>query len=167
MKSFGKVSPNDPPEDDGNPVSRFGGQRGGGAGRGPRGQNATNFRNLSPDKKAYVYAQDENLYYAEVSAEDKPVQLTKDGVKDYGYGSAAADAKEKRVRVNAVWSPDSKSFAIERRDSRKVKDLYLVNSLNSGRISRCSISIGWKHRITFASPDEIAFSEILSCATST
>jgi len=128
VKSVGKVSPNDPPDDDGTPPARFGGQRGTGAGRGQRGPNA-NFRNTSPDKKAFVYAQDENLYYAEVSAEDKPIQLTKDGVKDYGYGAAAADAKEKRVRVNAVWSPDSKSFAIERRDSRKVKDLYLVNSL--------------------------------------
>ncbi len=130
LKQVGKVLPTDPPEDDAPPANRFGGQRGGGGGRGgARGAAGTNFRVLSPDKKAYVYAQDENLYYAEVSAEDKPVQLTKDGVKDYGYGSAAADAKEKRIRVGAIWSPDSKSFAIERRDSRKVKDLYLVNSL--------------------------------------
>ena len=76
-----------------------------------------------------MYAQDENLYYAEVSAEDKPIQITKDGAKEYGFGTAAADAKEKRVHVNAVWSPDSKAFSIERYDSRKVKDLYLVNSL--------------------------------------
>jgi len=127
IKSLGKVGPNDPPEDDSAPPNRQGGQRGGGQG-GNRGQ-APNFRNLSPDKKAYVYAQDENLYYAEVSAEDKPIQITKDGAKEYGFGTAAADAKEKRVHVNAVWSPDSKAFSIERYDSRKVKDLYLVNSL--------------------------------------
>ncbi len=130
LKSVGKVGPNDPPEGDTPPPNRFGGQRGGGRG-GARGTAGTpaNFRVLSPDKKAYVYAQDENLYYAEVSAEDKPVRLTTDGAKDYGFGSAAPDAKEKRIRVNATWSPDSKAFSIERFDSRKVKDLYLVNSL--------------------------------------
>jgi len=132
LKTVGKVGPNDPPEGDTPPQGRFGNFRGGGGQGGNRGQ-AANFRNVSPDKKAYVYAQDENLYYAEVAAEDKPVQLTKDGVKDYGYGSAAANAREKRVRVNAVWSPDSKAFVIERRDSRKVKDLYLVNSLTMPR----------------------------------
>ncbi|MDR3691724.1 MAG: DPP IV N-terminal domain-containing protein [Fimbriimonas sp.] len=126
LKSVGKVGPNDPPDEVTPPPGRFGGQNG--VRRGQRGQ-ADNFRNLSPDKKAYVYAQDENLYFAEVSAEDKPIQLTKDGAKDYGFGAAAADAKEKRVRVNATWAPDSKAFSIERYDSRKVKDLYLVNSL--------------------------------------
>jgi len=131
VKSVGKVGPNDPPEGDTPPPNRFGG-RGGGGGRGAgfgQGAGVANFRNTSPDKKAYVYAQDENLYYAEVSAEDKPVQLTKDGEKNYGYGAAAPNAREKRVRVNATWSPDSKAFSIERFDSRKVKDLYLVNSL--------------------------------------
>lgn len=127
LKSVGKVNPNDPPEDDGVVRGRFQG-RGGGQGRGQRSP-AEGFRNLSPDKKAYVYAQDENLYYADVAAEDKPIQLTKDGEKNYGYGSADAEAREKRVRVNATWSPDSKAFSIERFDTRKVKDLYLVNSL--------------------------------------
>ncbi len=130
LKDVGKVKPGDPPEEGALPQGRFGGRGGGGGrGRGGQGANAVNFRNLSPDKKAYVYAQDENLYFAEVSAEDKPIQLTKDGEKYYGFGIADAGAREKRVRVNAVWSPDSKAFSIERSDSRKVKELYLVNSL--------------------------------------
>lgn len=126
LKALGKATAAD--TEDVTPRPRFG--RGGGQRfRGRPGGNAANFRNLSPDKKAYVYAQGENLYYAEVSAEDKPVQLTTDGEQYYGFGTAAADAKEKRVRVNAEWSPDSKSFSIERGDTRKVKDLYLVDSL--------------------------------------
>lgn len=125
LKSLGKVNPNDT-EDAAPPPSRFG-RFGGGFRRGRGGTD--NFRNLSPDKKAYVYAQGENLYYAEVSSEDKPVQLTKDGEQYYGFGAAAADAREKRVHVDGEWSPDSKAFSIRRDDSRKVKDLYLVNSL--------------------------------------
>ena len=130
LTGVAKVSPNDPPEEDAAPR-----QRGGGGGRGFRANAGANenFRTLSPDKKAYVYAQDENLYFAEVSAEDKPVQITKDGEKYYGFGAAAPGAKEKRVRVNGSWSPDSKSFSVERFDTRKVKELYLVNSLAQPR----------------------------------
>jgi dipeptidyl aminopeptidase/acylaminoacyl peptidase len=132
LKSVGKVSPNDPSEEDAPPRERLGGR--GGRGGGPGSRTSTDgFRTLSPDKKAYVYAQDENLYFAEVAAEDKPIQLTKNGEKYYGFGSAAANAREKRVRVNATWSPDSKAFCIERFDTRKVKDLYLVNSLSQPR----------------------------------
>jgi dipeptidyl aminopeptidase/acylaminoacyl peptidase len=50
-----------------------------------------------------------------------------------GAGGAGANASEKRVRTNAVWSKDSKHFFITRTDTRKVKDLYLVNSLSQPR----------------------------------
>lgn len=142
-----------------------GGNRGGG-GQGFGGPNALNrdFRNYSPDKKAYVYAMDDNLYYvAVVDGKDQdPIQLTKDGEKDYSFGSrrdadelrqqlqqqqiqiqddgtgdqgtgGTRNANEKRVRANATWSKDSKRFYIGRSDSRKVKDLYLVNSLSEPR----------------------------------
>lgn len=42
---------------------------------------------------------------------------------------------EKRVRANVTWSDDSKRFFVTRRDSRKVKDLFLVNSLTEPRPS--------------------------------
>ncbi|HXT29383.1 MAG TPA: hypothetical protein VN716_08895, partial [Vicinamibacterales bacterium] len=35
--------------------------------------------------------------------------------------------------VNVVWSPDSKRFALVRRDERKVKDLWVINALSSPR----------------------------------
>jgi dipeptidyl aminopeptidase/acylaminoacyl peptidase len=44
-----------------------------------------------------------------------------------------ARSREMRVRANVEWSPDSKSFAVVRMDSRKVKDLFLVNALNNPR----------------------------------
>ena len=35
--------------------------------------------------------------------------------------------------VNIIWSPDSKRFALIRRDERKVKDLWVINALSSPR----------------------------------
>ncbi len=44
------------------------------------------------------------------------------------------DAKNMRVRAgNVVWSADSSKFALVRRDSRLVKDLWVINSLGTPR----------------------------------
>jgi dipeptidyl-peptidase 4 len=44
------------------------------------------------------------------------------------------DAKNARTRAgNIVWAPDSSRFALVRRDSRKVKDLWVINALASPR----------------------------------
>lgn len=125
------------------------GGRGGFRGQG-QGQRSADFRNYSPDKKAYVYALDHNLYYVAVvdAKEGEPIQLSKDGEKDHSFGSRSEQteqqqeqtqtegqtrSQEKRVRANATWSKDSKRFFITRSDSRKVKDLFLVNSLAEPR----------------------------------
>jgi dipeptidyl aminopeptidase/acylaminoacyl peptidase len=135
----------------------FGGFGGGGRGAGGAGA-ARDFRNWSPDKSAYIYAQDHNLFYVAVvdKKEQPPVQLSKDGVKDYSFGSRSgeaeiqqmmqqdgttttqggtANANEQRVRAGGTWSKDSKRFYTSRTDQRKVKDLYLVNSLTMPRPS--------------------------------
>lgn len=52
---------------------------------------------------------------------------------DDGTGDDEPPVPEKRVRANVTWSEDSKRFFISRDDSRKVKDLYLVNSLTEPR----------------------------------
>ncbi|HJP83174.1 MAG TPA: DPP IV N-terminal domain-containing protein [Fimbriimonadaceae bacterium] len=134
--------------------------RGGGGGgfQGGFGQGNRDFRNYSPDRKTFVYAMDHNLYLVEVKdgKEQDPIQLTKDGEKDYSFGSrqeqeeirqqfqqqddegeqtqnSATQNADKRVRANVTWSKDSKRFFVMRNDSRKVKDLYLVNSLSEPR----------------------------------
>ena len=135
----------------------FGGFGGGGRGAGGAGA-ARDFRNWSPDKSAFIYAQEHNLFYVAVvdKKEQPPVQLSKDGVKDYSFGSrsgeaeiqqmmqqdgttttqgGAANANEQRVRAGGTWSKDSKRFYTSRTDQRKVKDLYLVNSLTMPRPS--------------------------------
>lgn len=131
------------------PGPGFGGG-GGGGGFGQGGGANRDFKNTSPDKKAYVYAMDHNLYYvAVVDGKDQtPIQLTKDGEKDFSFGSRQEQTEqqilnqgtvtdppstERRVRANATWSKDSKRFYITRGDSRKVKELFLVNSLSEPR----------------------------------
>lgn len=104
------------------------------------GRNSGDFKNMSPDKKFYVYAQDHNLYFVDVADEKNPIQITKDGVKDYSFGDRDDDAKDAdgkpmdpRVRANVTWSPDSKTFFVQRNDERKVTDLYLVDNLAQPR----------------------------------
>ncbi|MCW5943033.1 MAG: DPP IV N-terminal domain-containing protein [Fimbriimonadaceae bacterium] len=112
----------------------------------------TEFRNFSPDKKAYVYAKDHNLYFVETSDETKHTQLTTDGERYYSFGARAGTGNEfefqqqqqtqtqqtqtppeERVRAQVTWSEDSKAFYVVRRDVRKVSELYLVNSLAEPR----------------------------------
>lgn len=137
-----------------------GGQRFGGGQGGPGGQQRADFRNYSPDRKAYVYAQEHNLFLVEVvdGKDQPPIQLTKDGERDYSFGARQTQgqqqqqqeqeqqqeqqqqqnqqqSRETRVRANVTWSKDSKRFYVTRFDSRKVKELFLVNSLTEPRPS--------------------------------
>lgn len=163
FKNLGKPKPPTgppaaPPE---NPVfvgrtggAGFGGF-GGGGGQGGPGRGQPDFRNWAPDRKSFIYAQDHNLFYVEVvdGKEKDPIQLTKDGEKDYSFGSRAeqdemrqqmqqmtgqtqqggGQTRETRVRSSGTWSKDSKRFFISRSDSRKVKDLFLVNNVSMPR----------------------------------
>ncbi len=124
------------------------------------GGGAQNFRNFSPDRKAYVYAKDHNLFYVETEKETDVIQLTKDGEMSFSFGSRdgtgndyaviqrigetqqgqgqggqGGQNREDRVRAQASWSEDSKYFHVTRRDSREVANLFLVNSLNEPRPS--------------------------------
>ena len=125
---------------------------GGGGGRqgGPGGQ--ANVRNYSPDSTMFVFGRAYNVYLVNVAKNDT-VQLSKDGEKDRAFtagnfgGGQLQDttdqtnqtqtdsiaALNRPVRVQADWAPDSKSFLIRRNDQRKVKPLYLVNSLSMPR----------------------------------
>jgi dipeptidyl aminopeptidase/acylaminoacyl peptidase len=90
-------------------------------------------------------------------------QLTTDGVEHYSYAGGGRgqggqqqqqqqqqqldeqeqdqqqdqqgeDAKNIRVRaVNVVWAPDSSKFGLLRRDSREVKDLWVINAIATPR----------------------------------
>lgn len=117
---------------------------------------------ISPDGKTVVFARDFNLYkmsredYEKLKDNDMKsdkkktdakkmdslvveTQLTDFGVKDFGFGmpysylntDTLADGKRKGQWV--VWSPDSKHFAVTLEDNRKVKELWVVNSMANPR----------------------------------
>ena len=130
----------------------IGGGQGGGGGRGGVG-GANNVRNYSPDSTMFVFGRAYNVYLVQVAKNDT-VQLSKDGEKDRSFSASGFGGGQQQdttqdqnnqtqtdtlaalnrpVRVAADWAPDSKSFYIRRSDQRKVKPLYLVNSLSMPR----------------------------------
>ncbi len=109
-----------------------------------------------------MFARDHNLYFVDKANLKDTLKISTDGEKNHSFGfrdttavddstqqddgggrggrGGGAAARDPRVRANVVWSPDSKSFAIQRQDSRKVKELYLVNVLAEPRPTLSSYS---------------------------
>ena len=105
---------------------------------------------ISPDKKTVVYAKDLNLYrmsyedYQKARKDENDstiveIQLTTDGVKDFGYGmpykmvNTDTLLNGKRRAVYGMWSPDSRHFATILTDEREVKDLWVINVISNPR----------------------------------
>jgi dipeptidyl-peptidase 4 len=95
--------------------------------------------NLSPDEKYSVHARGNDLYLVEAASLEADVEhtrLTHDGIEGYAWGPdyALIDDSDIELRaVDAVWSPNSKRFALLRQDSRGVADLWLVDHLAEPR----------------------------------
>ena len=105
---------------------------------------------VSPDKKTVIYAKDLNLYrmsyedYQKARKDEKDstiveIQLTTDGVKDFGYGmpykmvNTDTLCNGKRRSVYGMWSPDSRYFVTVLTDEREVKDLWVLNVMSKPR----------------------------------
>ncbi len=101
-----------------------GGGRGGRGGRG--GGAGGRAEGLSPDGKRAAFIRDYNLWVREV-ASGKETQLTKDGVKDFGYATDNAGWTHSD-RPIVRWSPDSKKIATYQQDQRGVGEMYLVDT---------------------------------------
>jgi dipeptidyl aminopeptidase/acylaminoacyl peptidase len=120
----------------------------GGDGAGGRGGlGGGNFRNFSPDSTHFVFARAHNLFVVDTLTKDT-TQVSFDGElkRSFGYLDTAAvllgrqgqrssggGPLDERVRARVTWSRDSRAFAVTRSDERKVKDLYLVNTLSEPR----------------------------------
>ncbi len=112
---------------------------------------------VSPDEKTVVFARGHNLFMmdaanyalAQKKADNKAIketQLTTNGEQYYSYArtlkeenksvyqTQEKDRKDYRTpAIGIAWSKDSKKFAVEREDERKVGDLWLINSLSLPR----------------------------------
>ncbi|MCL1635023.1 S9 family peptidase [Luteimonas sp. SX5] len=80
----------------------------------------------SPDKKREAFIRDWNLWVRDVAG-GKETQLTRDGVKDYGYATDNAGWTHSD-RAILVWSPDSKQIATFQQDQRKTGEMTLVGT---------------------------------------
>ena len=81
---------------------------------------------LSPDGKQAVFIRDWNLWVRDV-ANGRERQLTRDGVKDFGYATDNAGWTSSDRPV-VLWSPDSKKIATFQQDQRNDGDMYLVET---------------------------------------
>ncbi len=107
---------------------------------------------ISPDGETVLFARHHNLYHMDKANYEKYLkdkkakdivehQLTTDGEEHYSYagrerGQTNVDKeknKDKRKAVRVIWSRDSKKFAMIRTDERKVKDLWVINSIAEPR----------------------------------
>ncbi len=107
---------------------------------------------ISPDEQTILFARHHNLYTMDKANYEKALkdekdkdiveqQLTTDGEEYYSYaqrdrGETNVDKeknKDKRKGVRVIWSRDSKKFAMIRSDERKVKDLWVINSVADPR----------------------------------
>jgi dipeptidyl-peptidase-4 len=107
---------------------------------------------VAPDSSAVIFSRNYNLYWmdktnylkAVKNEEDSTIvehQLTKDGVKFYSYGNDGDGENNEEVIKNdkkrrgayVLWSPNAKYFVLDRTDSRKVKDLWVINNVSAGR----------------------------------
>jgi dipeptidyl aminopeptidase/acylaminoacyl peptidase len=103
----------------------------GGRGRGRGGQEGGRGGTVrdgavSPDGKRTAFIRNWNLWVRE-TAGGKEIQLTTDGVKDFGYATDNA-GWAKSDRPILVWSPDSKKIATFQQDERQVGEMYLVST---------------------------------------
>jgi dipeptidyl-peptidase 4 len=80
----------------------------------------------SPDGKRQAFVRDWNLWVREI-ATGRETQLTKDGIKDFGYATDNA-GWTRSDRPILKWSPDSKKIATFQQDQRAVGEMYLVDT---------------------------------------
>ena len=87
---------------------------------------------FSPDRKYILYAKDHNLYIRGNKAkgiDTTEIQLTTDGEKYYSFARDSEDDRKDEAETNARWFKDSKHIYVVREDSRKLKDMFVINSL--------------------------------------
>ena len=108
--------------------------------------------NVAPDSTIVLYSKKHNLYWmdkenflkAVADEKDSTIvenQWTKHGVEHFGYvgynrGMDNEDIekmKNDKFPIRGYWSSDSKNFVYQKTDRRKIKDLWVINSVGKKR----------------------------------
>lgn len=89
----------------------------------------------SPDSLFFLYAERHNLYFVgngKKGQDTIPIQLTTDGVTNYTFNREDEGESGGRCGAeSAHWIPGTHRFYAVREDNRKVRDLWLINSLST------------------------------------
>lgn len=95
----------------------------------------TNWATYSPDSTYITYAKNYDLYMMMADdADSTEILLADDGERWFSYGFDRGDTtKDKRFRAAARWFKDESKFYVTRSDSRKVKELFVIDDLSSPR----------------------------------
>jgi len=93
------------------------------------------WKNYNKDSTWIVFARKHNLYVMKAKDKDSvEYQLTTDGEKYYSWQADDEDTTTtKRLRASARWMKDNKKLFVDRSDTRKVKDLWVINVLKNPR----------------------------------
>ena len=105
---------------------------------------------IAPNGEFGVYAKGSNLWVMDSTSLRKAAKdekdstivehrLTTDGIRQFGYGygnyagDTEADSTKRHYPGELVWSPDAKRFATMKWDTRKLDDLWVINSVSGKR----------------------------------
>jgi dipeptidyl aminopeptidase/acylaminoacyl peptidase len=90
------------------------------------GRSGRSLEIASPDGTKAAFIRDWNLWVRDNNTR-KEMQLTKDGIKDFGYATDNAGWTHSDAPV-LRWSPDSKKIATFKQDQRQVGEMYLTTT---------------------------------------
>jgi dipeptidyl aminopeptidase/acylaminoacyl peptidase len=87
----------------------------------------------SPDSTWIAFARKHDLYLMRGDDPDSvEIRLTRDGERWYSYQAEDGDTTStKRLRSRARWFEDEKKLYVVRQDQRRVRDLWVINSLKA------------------------------------
>jgi dipeptidyl aminopeptidase/acylaminoacyl peptidase len=82
---------------------------------------------VSPDGAWAVFIRNNNLWAKSLDAAAREVQLTTDGIDEFGYATDNAGWTHSNNPI-VSWSPDGKKLATFQHDGRGVRDMHLVST---------------------------------------
>lgn len=101
----------------------------------PKKKPDPRWASYSPDSTWIAFAKNHNLFLMKAGdADSVEIQLSTDGEINYSYASSQSDTTtNKRLRARVQWFKNSEKLYVQRSDSRKVGDLFVINSLKNPR----------------------------------
>ncbi|PWL31971.1 DPP IV N-terminal domain-containing protein [uncultured Roseivirga sp.] len=100
-----------------------------------KAEKRNNWATYSPDSTYISFAKNHNLYLMKADDPDSTeIQLTEDGERWFSYAWNQGDTtSDERSRARARWFEDESKMFVNRSDSRKVGELFVIDELANPR----------------------------------